>query len=134
MESSSVCFLLHNNFVLLVLQMNKLRHRERGLFLLTGSLFFLTPALFVSHSLVCDSSALDLPGAFVKTGFPGGSEVKASASNVGDLGLIPGLGRSPGEGNGNPLQNSFLENPIVHGVTKSRTRLRATSLSLFTFC
>ena len=36
--------------------------------------------------------------------FPGGSEVKASASNVGDPGLIPGLGRSPGEGNGNPLQ------------------------------
>ena len=59
------------------------------------------------------------------------SEVKASACNAGDLGLIPGLGRSPGEGNGNPLQYSCLENPmnrgawwaIVHGVTKSRTRL-----------
>ena len=38
------------------------------------------------------------------TFFPGGSEVKASASNAGDLGLIPGSGRSPGEGNGNPLQ------------------------------
>ena len=37
-------------------------------------------------------------------GIPGGSEVKASTCNVGDLGLIPGLGRSPGEGNGNPLQ------------------------------
>ena len=37
-------------------------------------------------------------------GFPGGSEVKAPASNAGDLGSIPGLGRSPGEGNGNPLQ------------------------------
>ena len=45
-------------------------------------------------------------------GFPGGSEVKASASNVGDLGSIPGLGRSPGEGNGNPLQYSCLENPM----------------------
>ena len=63
--------------------------------------------------------------------FPGGSEVKASASNAGDLGLIPGSGRSPGEGNGNPLQYSCLENPMdwgawwaaVHGVTKSRTRL-----------
>ena len=44
--------------------------------------------------------------------FPGGSEVKASASNVGDLGSIPGLGRSPGEGNGNPLQYSCLENPM----------------------
>ena len=43
-------------------------------------------------------------------GFPGGSEFKASASNVGDLGSIPGLGRSPGEGNGNPLQYSCLEN------------------------
>ena len=37
-------------------------------------------------------------------GFPGGSEVKASACNAGDLGLIPGSGRSPGEGNGNPLK------------------------------
>ena len=44
--------------------------------------------------------------------FPGGSEVKASASNAGDTGLIPGLGRSPGEGNGNPLQYSWLENPM----------------------
>ena len=62
---------------------------------------------------------------------PGGSEVKASACNAGDLGLIPGSGRSPGEGNGNPLQYSCLENPmdggawwaIVHGVAKSLTRL-----------
>ena len=53
----------------------------------------------------------------------------SSAGNVRDLGLIPGLGRSPGEGNGNPLQYSCLENPMdrgarkatVHGVTKSRT-------------
>ena len=45
-------------------------------------------------------------------GFPGGSEVKASACKVGDLGSIPGLGRSLGEGNGNPLQYSCLENPM----------------------
>ena len=45
-------------------------------------------------------------------GFPGGSEVKVSVSNAGDLGLIPGLGISPGEGNGNPLQYSCLENPV----------------------
>ena len=45
-------------------------------------------------------------------GFPGGSEVKASASNAGDPGSIPGLGRSPGERNGNPLQYSCLENPM----------------------
>ena len=64
-------------------------------------------------------------------GFPGGSEGKASACNAGDLGLIPGLGRFPGEGNGNPLQYSCLENPMdigalwatVHGVTKSWKRL-----------
>ena len=43
-------------------------------------------------------------------GFPGGSEVKASASNVGDPGSIPGSGRPPGEGNGNPLQYSLLRN------------------------
>ena len=45
--------------------------------------------------------------------FPGGSEGKASACNVGDPGSIPGLGRSPGEGNGNPLQYSCLENPRI---------------------
>ena len=48
--------------------------------------------------------------------FPGGSEVKASACNVGDPGLIPGSGRSPGEGNGNPLQYSCLENPMEGGA------------------
>ena len=63
--------------------------------------------------------------------FDDGSEDKASACHVGDPGLIPGLGRSPGEGNGNPLQYSCLENPMdrgawwaaVHRVTKSWTRL-----------
>ena len=45
-------------------------------------------------------------------GFPGGSDGKSSASNAGDLGLIPGLGRSPGEGNGNPLQYFCLENSM----------------------
>jgi len=44
-------------------------------------------------------------------GFPGGSDGNESACNVGDLGLIPGLGRSPGEGHGNPIQYSCLENP-----------------------
>ena len=61
---------------------------------------------------------------------------KASARNAGDLGLIPGSGRSPGEGNGKPLQYSCLENPMdggawcatVHGVAKGRTQL-----SNFTF-
>ena len=63
--------------------------------------------------------------------FPGGSDGKASAYKARDPGSIPGLGRSPGEGNGNPLQYSCLENPMdrgaweatVHGVAKSRTQL-----------
>ena len=63
--------------------------------------------------------------------FPGGSDSKESACSVGDLGLIPESGRSPGEGNGNPLQNSCLENSMargawqatVHGVAKGQTRL-----------
>ena len=49
-------------------------------------------------------------------GFPDGSEVKASACNAGDLGSIPGSGRSPGEGNGNPLQYSYLENFMEEGA------------------
>ena len=48
--------------------------------------------------------------------FPGGSDGKASACDAGDLGSIPGLGRSPGEGNGNPLQYSCLENPMDGGA------------------
>ena len=64
-------------------------------------------------------------------GFRCSSVSKESACNAGDLGLIPGLGRSPREGNGNPLQYSCLENPmdkgawqvIVLGVCKSQTRL-----------
>ena len=48
--------------------------------------------------------------------FPGGSDGKASAYNVGDPGLIPGLGRSSGEGNGNPFQYSCLENPMDRGA------------------
>ena len=61
-------------------------------------------------------------------GFPGGLDGTASVCSAGDLGSIPGLGRSPGEGNGNPLQYSCLENPMdggaqqatAHGVVKSR--------------
>ena len=64
--------------------------------------------------------------------FPGGSDGKESIYNAGDLGLIPGLGRSPEEGLCNPLQYSCLENPMnrvagwatVHGVAKSWTRLK----------
>ena len=62
-------------------------------------------------------------------GFPGGSVVKNPPANVGDMGLIPGWGRLPGEGNGNPLQFSCLGNPVdrggrwatFHGVTATHT-------------
>ena len=64
-------------------------------------------------------------------GFPGSSDSKESTCNVGDLGLIPGLGRSPGEGKGYPLQYSGLENShgredwlaTVHGIAKSWIQL-----------
>ena len=49
-------------------------------------------------------------------GFPGGSVVKNLPPSAGDLGSFPGLGRSPGEGNGNPLQCSHLENPMDRGA------------------
>ena len=70
-------------------------------------------------------------------GFPGGSDGKASACNVGDPGLIPGSGRSPGEGNGNPLQCSCLGNPMdrvawlatVQEVAKNQTRLSAQTVT-----
>ena len=52
----------------------------------------------------------------------GGSEVKASACNVGDLGSIPGSGRSPGGGNGNPLQYSCLQNPMDGGEGRATCR------------
>ena len=70
-------------------------------------------------------------GSLNTVGFPGGTVVKNSPANAGDLrdvGLIPGSGRSPGEGNGNPLPYSYLQNSMdrrawratVHGVTKSQ--------------
>ena len=69
---------------------------------------------------------------YICTGFPGGSVVKTPSANAGDSGLIPQSGRSPGEGNGNPLQYSCLENPVdrgawwasVHRVTQSQTQLK----------
>ena len=64
-------------------------------------------------------------------GFPGDSDGKESACDAGDLGSVPGLGRSPGGGHGNPLQYTCMENPMdrgawrarVHGLTKSQMRL-----------
>ena len=73
-----------------------------------------------------------MPPTQVFLGFPAGSDGKESACNVGDLGLLPGLGRSPGAGHGNPVQYSCLENSkdrgdwraTVHGVAKSQTQLK----------
>ena len=84
-----------------------------------------TPPGFHAIYLSALNKTLLLPG------FPGGTSGKESASSAGDTGLIPGSGRFPGEGNGNPLQDSCLGNlmdrgtwwAIVHGVTKSQTRL-----------
>ena len=66
---------------------------------------------------------------YITWAFPGGSDSKESSCNAGDLGLLPGSGRSPVEGNGNALQYSFLENPVdkgaqwakIHGVAVSDT-------------
>ena len=77
---------------------------------------------------------------YVLMRFPGGSDGKAFACNAGDPGLIPGSGRSPGEGNDYPLQYSCLENSmdrgawwtLAHGVAKSRTR--PSDFSLFLSC
>ena len=68
---------------------------------------------------------------YINMGFPGGSDSRDSACNTGDPGSVPGLGRSPGEGNVNPLQHSCLQNSLgreafqatIHGVAKSQTRL-----------
>ena len=78
-----------------------------------------------------------------RMGFPGGSDGKASARNVGDPGLIPGLERSPGEGNGNPVQHSCLENSVsrgdwwvtVHGIhTGLKIEIRDVICSAIPMC
>ena len=88
--------------------------------------------MFIAHSYsqkltqpkYTSNSNMDFKSIF--RDFPGGSAGKKSACNAGDLGSIPGLGRSPGEGKGYPLQYSGLENSMdckVHGVPKNRTQL-----------
>ena len=78
------------------------------------------------HSLVSGTLLFTFPSLDHQLGCPCGSADKESACNARDLGSIPGLGRSPGEGKGYPLQYSGLENSVdctVHGVAKSWTRL-----------
>ena len=80
--------------------------------------------------------ATNWPWSSYTSDFPGGSAGKESACNAGDPGWIPGLGRSPGGGHGNPLQYSHLENPkdrgawrvMVARATKSQTRLKRLSM------
>ena len=82
-----------------------------------------TPVRFLGQEDLLEKGRVPTP---VCLGFPCGSAGKESACNVGDLGLIPGLGRSPGEGKGYPVQYSGLENSmgcVDHGVTKSQTGL-----------
>ena len=71
-------------------------------------------------------------------GFPGGSDCKESACSAGDLGLIPGLGRSPGEGNGNPFQYSYVENPYgqrsLYGCSPWGRKESETTGQLSTVC
>ena len=82
-------------------------------------------------------TVLAFGGSNLFRGLPGGSEGKASACSAGDLGLISGWGRSSGEGNGNLLQYSYLENPMDreaweatgHGVTKSQTIMSDSTFS-----
>ena len=79
-----------------------------------GDLIYLFySAAFIKRKLVKYCSRLPI------LGFPGGLDGKESACNVGDPGLIPGSGRSPGEGNGNPLQCSCLENAMGEGAWKA---------------
>ena len=84
----------------------------------------------MSESYLCFVRSLAKEGIYTllgKISFLGGSVVKNPSANAGDLGSIPGSGRSPGEGNGNPLQYSCLGNPMdrgawwaaVHGVEES---------------
>ena len=92
----------------------------------------LTTVYFQNFFITQIETLYPLPGTTERfLGFPDGSDGKESICNVGDLGSIPGLGRSPGEGNANPFQYSCLENSMdrgawqatVYGVTKSQTGL-----------
>ena len=101
-------------------------------YMTTGKTIALTTRTFVSKVM---SLFLNMLSRLVM-GFPGGSAGKESACNVGDLGLTPGLGRSPGEGKGYPLQYSGLENSMdcmVHEVSKSWTQLSVTSRFVIDF-
>ena len=85
----------------------------------TRSSVFLS-LIFFFYCITSNQIPVAFPSPFCYPGicmdFPGGSDGKASVYNAGDLGLIPGSGRFPREGNGNPLQDSCLENPMDGGA------------------
>ena len=121
-------FLQHTRWPLVWNALSKL------LLLLWGNVMTLPPHMVTNLSwLIWELLGFTLEVAYPRkfcsvTPFPDGSDGEVSAYNLGDSGSIPGLGRSPGEGNGNPLQDSCLENPMdwriwTHGIAKSRTRL-----------
>ena len=103
------------------------------IFLNKGFIQFFSYQKTKRHKIPC----LKIFCSLIHALLPGGSDGEESACLVGDLGSIPGSGRSPGEGNGNSLQYSCLENPMgggvwqstVHGVAKSRTQLSDHFLS-----
>ena len=109
-------------------------------FIVLPFFFFLTilPG-FVSSFLTVRQAFVSFATVYHFNGFPGGSVVKNPPANAGDVGSVPGLGRSPGEGNGNPLQYSCLGNPMdkgawratVHGVTKESDILNYTAVDIF---
>ena len=88
---------------------------------------FLEEISSLSHSVMCVCMCVCM-------GYPGGSAGKASACNVGNLGLIPGLGRSPGEGNSCPLQYTGLENPMDCSLWGRKASDTTDQLSLFFIC
>ena len=97
------------------------------IFLVISCIDFVTVLIMFMHS-IC---TLTYDPFIISLGFPGGSDDEESACSAGDLGSIKGLGRSPGEGNGYPIQYLCLENSmdrgawwaVVHGVAKSWTVL-----------
>ena len=107
-------------------------HIGSGFFQFSGEMFYLLcNNLLIPLDSFCFKVYLGLNGLSLLWGFPGGLGGKESVCNAGDPGSMPGSGRSPGEGNGCPLQYSCLGNPgdrgawwaTVHRVEKSQTQL-----------
>ena len=114
--ADSCCYILEINTALksnhIPIKLNFLKnHKKRML----GSKFYQLDHIQIwgDNSYICVCEYIHI---YTHLSIPGGSDNKASACNAGDLGLMSGSGRSPGEGNGNPLQYSCLENPMDGGT------------------